>query len=617
NVASFGFKVQDDGGTLNGGVDTSVTANTVSISITSVNDAPSSRNVAVTTLENHAYSFNSADFTLSDTNDNPANGLAAVLLTSLPVSGSLQLNGIPLTAPQSISKTQLDNGALTFVPTATTNGTNVASFGFKVQDDGGTLNGGVDSSVTANTVSINITSVNDAPSSRNVAVTTLANTSYTFSRSDFSFTDIDNNDFAAVVLTSLPLAGYLQLNNVTLSSIQSVSINAINSGLLKFIPVANMSADNYASFSFKVQDNGGTLNGGLDTSIANNLININIASLLNGDSNSKAQNDVLVSSANNDSMYGYALNDNLFGNDGNDSLWGGYGNDTLNGGNGDDLLLGEAGRDSLIGSMGNDTLDGGAGIDTLDGGAGNDTYLLGYYDRDVIYDNGLSTDIDTVIVPYQVTRYSLPSSIENATISIGTQTYTGISLYGTINALSDSLNGNVNNNVLTGNEGNNVLNAYAGNDTLIANAGNDSLLGGFGNDNLNAGLGNDLLEGGLGNDTLTGGLGQDKFYFANYPANNINNNDLITDFNSIDDSIELNHTVFTKLSVMGGMSSGIINNNNFTISSQAIDHNDYLFYNKQTGALFYDIDASSSRLPIQIATLGINLALTYTDFIIV
>ena len=52
---------------------------------------------------------------------------------------------------------------LMFTPAANANGTAYASFTFQVQDDGGTANGGVDLDQSANTITINVTSVNDAP----------------------------------------------------------------------------------------------------------------------------------------------------------------------------------------------------------------------------------------------------------------------------------------------------------------------------------------------------------------------------------------------------------------------------------------------------------------------
>ena len=50
-----------------------------------------------------------------------------------------------------------------FTPAANANGAGYASFTFQVQDDGGTANGGVDLDQSANTMTINVTPVDDAP----------------------------------------------------------------------------------------------------------------------------------------------------------------------------------------------------------------------------------------------------------------------------------------------------------------------------------------------------------------------------------------------------------------------------------------------------------------------
>ncbi|MFZ2725297.1 MAG: AIDA repeat-containing protein [Methylococcaceae bacterium] len=297
---------------------------------------------------------------------------------------------------------------------------------------------------------------------------------------------------------------------------------------------------------------------------------------LDGDlGNTKPRYDTLVGLDGNDQLHGYTMSDSLSGGIGNDSLWGGYGNDSLDGGVGNDLLNGEAGADLISGNAGNDSLDGGMGIDTLDGGAGNDIYYLGYYDRDTINDTGNNpADIDTVIIPFQVTTYSLPNTIENGIISAGINTYTGISVYGTVNANSDTLIGNSRNNVLIGNEGNNTLN------------------------------------GGLGNDTLTGGTGQDTFYFSD--SINSSNVDKITDYLPIDDTIQLNHSIFSVLTT-----TGVLNNAYLKIGSVAGDNNDYIIYNPSTGLLSYDADANNSKISaLPIALLGTGLTITNADFLI-
>ena len=76
--------MQDNGGTANGGVDTDPTPKTITVNVTAVNDAPVGTSKTVTTNEDTAYTFSVADFGFSDPNDNPANSLLAVKITTLP-----------------------------------------------------------------------------------------------------------------------------------------------------------------------------------------------------------------------------------------------------------------------------------------------------------------------------------------------------------------------------------------------------------------------------------------------------------------------------------------------------------------------------------------------------
>ncbi|MCC7101063.1 MAG: DUF4347 domain-containing protein, partial [Rubrivivax sp.] len=136
---------------------------TVAITVSSVNDAPSGADKTVTTLEDTAYTFTAADFGFSDPNDSPANALAAVKISSLPAAGSLTLSGSAVSAGQSVSATDIGSGLLKFTPAADANGAGYASFTFQVQDNGGTANGGVDLDPSANTITVNVTPVNDPP----------------------------------------------------------------------------------------------------------------------------------------------------------------------------------------------------------------------------------------------------------------------------------------------------------------------------------------------------------------------------------------------------------------------------------------------------------------------
>ncbi len=277
-------------------------------------------------------------------------------------------------------------------------------------------------------------------------------------------------------------------------------------------------------------------------------------------------------------MLGQAGDDDLSGGAGNDTLYGSYGNDVMFGEDGNDQLWGEQDADYMEGGAGNDTLDGGTGIDTLIGGAGNDTYYLGYDAVDVIDDKGLTTDVDTVIMPYQLTSYTLPTDIENGTID-GT-------------GASD----------LTGNGGDN---------TLKGNSGNNQLIGAVGRDMLFAGGGDDVVIGGDGNDTLEGGLGIDVFRFDSALTSGF---DTINDFTPADDTIQLENAIFTKLTLVGTLAAA-----RFVNGTAALDANDNVIYNPSTGVVSYDADGSGVGAAVQIALLGVTThpALTAADFVVV
>src|SRR5258706_2579051 len=135
----------------------------MTVDVTSVNDAPVGTNHTVTTLEDTAYTFTAADFGFTDPTDAAsvagANALLNVKITTLPGAGTLQDNGVNVTAGQFVSLADINTGKLVFTPVANANGASYASFTFQVQDDGGTANGGVDLDTTARTMTVNVTSV--------------------------------------------------------------------------------------------------------------------------------------------------------------------------------------------------------------------------------------------------------------------------------------------------------------------------------------------------------------------------------------------------------------------------------------------------------------------------
>src|SRR4029079_13533497 len=260
---SFPFKVRDNGGTADGGVDLDPTANTLTFDVTSVNDAPDGTDATLTVLEDGSHVFPAGDFGFTDPNDSPGNAFASVKITSLPADGSLTYQSNPVGAGDEIAVADL--GDLVFSPAATANGAAYTSFTFKVRDNGGTADGGVDLDPTANTLTFDVTSVNDAPDGTDATLTVLEDGSHVFPAGDFGFTDPNDspgNAFASVKITSLPADGSLTYQSNPVAVHAEISVATISD--LVCTPAANANGSGYASFDFKVRDNGGVANGGVD-----------------------------------------------------------------------------------------------------------------------------------------------------------------------------------------------------------------------------------------------------------------------------------------------------------------------------------------------------------------
>jgi uncharacterized delta-60 repeat protein len=129
------------------------------VTLLNINDAPVGKDLTVSTLRNTAYTFFASDFGFSDRFDAFPNSLLAVKIDTLPTQGRLTYNGLAVVVGQFISASDINSGLLQFTPDANAKGLNYAIFNFQVQDDGGTVNGGIDLDQTPNTLTINVTSI--------------------------------------------------------------------------------------------------------------------------------------------------------------------------------------------------------------------------------------------------------------------------------------------------------------------------------------------------------------------------------------------------------------------------------------------------------------------------
>jgi uncharacterized protein (TIGR01370 family) len=365
-----------------------------------------------------------------------------------------------------------------------------------------------------------------------------------------------------------------------------------------------------------------------------------------------AGNDVITGNGGDDKLYGGTGNDRLVGGAGNDRLDGGIGNDQLQGGAGNDTYVidsaGDTVNEALAGSGGTDAvrssvsfslansahvlgafeyltlvgsaningvgnalnnalygngarnlLNGGAGADVMQGGAGNDVYVVdnpGDRINEAAAGSGGSDTVQSYISFSLANHARVLGQVERLVLLGSTN------INGTGNAIGNTIQGNV---------GNNVLNGAAGSDALHGGNGNDTLIGGLGNDTLVGGPGNDTLVGGPGSDTLIGGSGNDKFVF-NAPLTPPTV-DRITDFNPSADTISLAKAVFGAIAGTGVLTPGQFVRD---ATGLALDANDRIIYETDTGHLVYDSNGNATGGSHLIAVLAPNLALTNLDFVV-
>jgi VCBS repeat-containing protein len=138
-------------------------ANSKSLNIldnsTKASVAPAGTDKTIAIDEDTAYTFTVADFGFTDAGDTPPNTFTQVKITTLPTAGTLKVGGVAVNAGDSITVANIPQ--LTFSPVANANGVGYANLTFQVQDNGDAIAGGVSIDSTPNTVTFNVSPIND------------------------------------------------------------------------------------------------------------------------------------------------------------------------------------------------------------------------------------------------------------------------------------------------------------------------------------------------------------------------------------------------------------------------------------------------------------------------
>jgi hypothetical protein len=287
---SFTFAVQDNGGVAHGGIDTDQSPNTYSITLDAVNDAPVNHlPLPQSVNEDHTLLFNTANANpVSVTDVDVGAGTISVELTVQ--HGVLNVGASPATVGGAGTNDVTISGSLSDVNTA------LAGLGYTpdanyhgpdtlhmVTDDGGATGSGGTQSDTDD-LSITVNSVDDEPAGADYAhAASNEDIAVVLNPADFGFTDpIDGNSLLGVKLSTTPGHGTIYYDPdgaggvapVALSAGDTMTAAGLTAGSYYYLPALDYNGSD--SFTFAVQDDGTTANGGVDTDQSPNTYSFSI-----------------------------------------------------------------------------------------------------------------------------------------------------------------------------------------------------------------------------------------------------------------------------------------------------------------------------------------------------
>ncbi|MCE9610253.1 MAG: DUF6288 domain-containing protein [Chthoniobacter sp.] len=214
------------------------------ITVTPTN-APASTNATLTILEDTPTALAAGNFGYVDPN---LAALAAVRITALPALGTLKLSGTAVSSGAlPLTVAAADIGNLTYHPAANGNGIPYTTIGIMVGNANGLW------SIADAVMTVNVTPVNDAPSSTGALAILASGSVKTFAAGDFPFSDVDTGDvLTAIKITSLPANGTLNLNGAPITSVPSAAIPMASIPTLTYTPTGSYSGAD--SFNYQVRD---------------------------------------------------------------------------------------------------------------------------------------------------------------------------------------------------------------------------------------------------------------------------------------------------------------------------------------------------------------------------
>ena len=212
--------------------------------VTGISYSPQSTGATLTALEDTSTPLAASNLGYSDPN---SVALAAVQITTLPALGTLKLSGTLVTLNQIVAVADINSGNLTYQAALNGNGTPYTTIGIKVQNANNYWS-------DAATLTVNVTAVNDAPTSTGGAVSVYKLNVKTFASTDFQFSDVDTGDtLHAIKITSLPAHGALKYGLATvLNGDLPLAIPLASIPTLTYTPTTGYTGSD--AFNFQVSD---------------------------------------------------------------------------------------------------------------------------------------------------------------------------------------------------------------------------------------------------------------------------------------------------------------------------------------------------------------------------
>ncbi|MGB3816656.1 VCBS domain-containing protein, partial [Achromobacter pulmonis] len=554
----------------------------ITVDVVGTNDAPVAADNATNVDAGGSHTFTAAEFNFNDGAE--GNQLDSVIITRLPTDGTLTLNGQQVTANTAVSAADIAAGKLVYTPSTAGQDT---SFGFQVRDNGGTANGGKDTSGDYNfAIKTNnfISGDNDGSGTgTKPPIEGGSGDDVILGDKGGTVTTVEpgkNYNIAIVVDTSGSMAdpsGTKGLSRMQLTidalknlantlkghdGIVNVALIGFESSASTKYTINGLSASNVQDLIKaieKLSASGGTnYEGAFDEatkwfnkqpSSSNGKSFENVTYFLtdgdptfsnngsNGSGNSTDYRDMKdavdafkdlsgkstvhaigIGNGVNEGYLKFFDNTNVTGN-GSVSWSSWWSTNTVTGPVGQPQIVNTA-KDldaALQGgssstdpaAVGNDIINGGAGHDIIFGDTLNtDGNVLNWSSvggrpTDLVQGSGLKA----LQVFLEMRDGHAPSNGD--LYQYIKDHHADFNLTDDPRGGDDTIHGGTGDDIIYGQGGNDTLYGDDGNDILYGGAGDDKLYGGDGNDVLHGGSGNDTLEGGAGNDLLIGGKGDD------------------------------------------------------------------------------------------------------------